>query len=146
MNNTLRAYLNIFCAVYLNDIMIFTKDIKEHPVSLWRILQQLQEASLYINREKSYFYTEQTFFLRFIIGINEIQMNRKKDTDIQVWESPANLPGLQYFLDFTNFSWMFIPRYAKKCGPMFKLLMKSFKKIEWTKNVNAAFNIVKKTH
>ena len=46
INDTLQKYLNIFCTVYLNDILIYSEIKAEHEIHVKRILQKLREVSL----------------------------------------------------------------------------------------------------
>src|SRR5258705_7488660 len=66
MNDTLREFLDQFCVVYIDDILIYSKNKKEHREHVHRILAKLKEARLYTNAEKCEFNVEKTTFLGFI--------------------------------------------------------------------------------
>ena len=46
VNDTLREFLDIFCSVYLDDILIYSRNKKEHTAHVRQILQKLSEAGL----------------------------------------------------------------------------------------------------
>ena len=46
INNTLQEYLDDFCTVYLNDILIYNELEMKHKIHVKYILQKLQEADL----------------------------------------------------------------------------------------------------
>ena len=46
INDTLQKYLNNFCTVYLNDILIYSEIEAEHEIYIKRVLQKLREVSL----------------------------------------------------------------------------------------------------
>jgi len=41
--------------IYLDDILIFTKTVKEHTRAVWRILEILVEHKLFLHLEKCVF-------------------------------------------------------------------------------------------
>ena len=55
MNHILRDYIDGICAVYLNDILVYSKDPNEHTKHVTLILEKLQEYSLKVNLDKSGF-------------------------------------------------------------------------------------------
>lgn len=68
MNNTLIKFLNKFVVTYLNDILIYNKNIKEHKTHVQKIFQKLKEADIQTNVNKCEFYKIKTKFLRILIG------------------------------------------------------------------------------
>src|SRR5258705_1265774 len=72
MNDTLREFLDQFCVVYIDDILIYSKNKKEHREHVRRILAKLKEAGLYANAEKCEFNVEKTTFLGFIISADGV--------------------------------------------------------------------------
>ena len=64
MNDTLREYLERFCVVYLDDILIYSKTLEEHQQHVNAVLEKLKEAGLYLKAEKCEFSTQRTEFLR----------------------------------------------------------------------------------
>ena len=69
--------------VYLDDILIYTMDLKEYDQLVRRVLQVLRQNWLYLWYEK-YIFTQNTVeYLGFIIGNGEIHINPKKVKAIQ---------------------------------------------------------------
>ncbi len=64
--------------VYLNDIFIFNKILKEYKKHIYFILIILKQINLYINIYKSIFYSQKIDYLRFKIKLKTIEMNDKK--------------------------------------------------------------------
>ena len=52
MERIFRSY-STFCAVFFDDILIFSKDQKEHEIHLDKVFKLLLDNKLYINRKKS---------------------------------------------------------------------------------------------
>ena len=52
----LRKYLDVFCLVYLDDILIYSNSKKEHMEYVKKVLAKLSEAGLYLDINKCEFY------------------------------------------------------------------------------------------
>jgi hypothetical protein len=61
-------YLDDFCTVYLNNILIYFNNVLEHKHYIKLVLQRLQEAGLQVNIKKTEFYVTRTKYLGFIIS------------------------------------------------------------------------------
>jgi len=56
MNETLHEYLDIFVTMYLNDILIYLENEKEHVEHVKKVLAKLRANSLLLKLEKCEFY------------------------------------------------------------------------------------------
>ncbi len=99
--------------IYLDDILIFSKDLKEHREIVRRILQRLWENKLFLKVEKCEFEVLETEYLRIIISKNSIRMDPVKIAGIAEWPTLTKKRELQLFLGFTNFYRKFIKNYSK---------------------------------
>ena len=78
MNDILREFLDQFCMVYIDNILIYSRNKREHSKHVHKILAKLKEASLYMNAEKCEFNVEKTTFLGFIISADSIEIDPTK--------------------------------------------------------------------
>ena len=78
MNNVLFYYLDDFCTIYLDDIIIYSKDPLKHECHVRKVLERLRQASLQVDIKKSEFNVTRTKFLGFIISTNNIKVNPEK--------------------------------------------------------------------
>jgi len=67
--------LHKFCQTYLNDILIYSKTLKEHKTHMKEVLNKLHEADLQMNIDKYEFEIQKTSFLKLLIFINDLRMN-----------------------------------------------------------------------
>ena len=67
INNTLREYLDDFVITYLNDILIYSDDLKMHCSHMHKILRKLNERPLDVKKSKSRFKTKKIEFLDYVI-------------------------------------------------------------------------------
>jgi hypothetical protein len=89
INHVLREFLDIFCVVYIDDILIFSNSKEEHAQYLWAVLEKLAKAGLFIKGEKCEFFTTLTLFLGFIISLEGISMDLTKVATIRDWKAPS---------------------------------------------------------
>ena len=74
----LRNYFNIFIITYLDNILIYLKNKKEHVIYIKIILNTLQKAYLRIKLKKYKFYIIELEFLKYIINIKGFNISLKK--------------------------------------------------------------------
>jgi len=113
MNDVLWNFLNDFCQVYLDDILIYSKMRKKHKYHVKLVLNQLREAELQMNIRKCKFNVEETVFLEVIISELHLRMNSSKVTVIVSWITSINLKEIQSFVRFVNFYRQFIKNFSK---------------------------------
>ena len=133
MNDVLWDFLNNFCQVYLNDILIYSKMKKKHRNHVKLVLSRLREAELQMNIQKCEFNVEETVFLEVIVSELDLRMNLSKVTVIVSWITSINLKEIQSFVRFVNFYRRFIKNFSK--------LVKSFTQLT-RKNTSFVWNNV----
>ena len=78
INDTLREYLNIFVLAYLNDILIFLIDYKQHIQYIRIVLQKLYEKDLLVKLSKYKFHKYSIGFLGYIVLDQSLKPDFKK--------------------------------------------------------------------
>jgi len=78
INHVFWEFLNIFCIVYIDNILIFSDSKKKHTRHLRAILKKLAKAGLFIKEEKCNFFTTSTFFLSFIVSPKGLSIDSTK--------------------------------------------------------------------
>jgi hypothetical protein len=90
-------------AVYMDDILIFTNDHKQHAQIVKQVLQILCDNDLFLKPEKCVFHVSEVEYLGVIIGHNQVRMDPTKTSAIHDWPTPTKKKELQRFLGFCNF-------------------------------------------
>ena len=111
MNDILRDLLDITVVVYLDDILIFSKNEEDHEKHVKEVLCRLQKNDLFCNPEKSFFHVKHVDYLGFIISENGVEVDQEKVTAALNWPTPKNVKNIQEFLGFVNFYRRFIPEF-----------------------------------
>ncbi len=127
INWVLWDFLDEFCSVYVNDILIFTDEsLHQHQNHVWRILLQLWEAGLQIDIDKCEFEVKSTKYLEFILKVEkDIQMNPQKMKTIMNWQAFKSVKRVQSFIGFANFYWKFIKNFFNLIMSMMTLIQKN---------------------
>jgi len=125
MNDVLWNFLNDFCQVYLDDILIYSKTKKKHRDHVKLVLSRLREAELQMNIQKCKFNVEETVFLEVIVSELNLRMNLSKVTVIVSWITSINLKEIQSFVRFVNFYRRFIKNFSKLVKPFTQLTRKN---------------------
>ena len=73
-------YLNDFCSVYLNNVLIFINEIQsEHCEHINKVLNCFDEAELFLDIKKCKFKVIKIKYFEFIVNAGaDIQMNSEK--------------------------------------------------------------------
>ena len=74
-NEIYRDYLGKFVIIYIDDLLIFSKNFEEHKKHITNVLQRLLEHQLYAKSEKCEFSMEELEFLGFRIGRDGVKMD-----------------------------------------------------------------------
>ena len=124
INHTLHDLLDKTCTAYLDDVLIYSANRKDHRKHVREVVQRLIEAGLQIDIHKCEFETTETKYLGLIVSPGGIKMDPEKVRTIRDWLPPPCLKDLQKFLGFANFYRRFIRDFAKIAKPLNELMKK----------------------
>ncbi|GJP50048.1 hypothetical protein CLOM_g9197, partial [Closterium sp. NIES-68] len=125
MNHILRPLLDECVVVYLDDILIYSRDMKQHVEHLRRVFEILRRERFYVKLSKSKFALEKVQFLGHMVSAQGVHVDPKKVEAVRTWKTPENVKELQQFLGFANYYNRFVPQYAKLAAPLTNLLKKN---------------------
>ncbi len=143
MNEVFREFLHRSVIVYIDDILIYSRNLADHRHHVAQILQKLRQFRLYLKLEKCEFHRPTVQFLGYIIGREGIQMDQGKVTAVAEWPTPQTIKELQRFLGFANFYRRFIKGFSLLTAPLTTLLHGKPKSLSWSPNAHEAFYSLK---
>ena len=92
VNKILVEKLDIFVIVYLDDILIYTKNPGQSHVEAVRwVLDQLRKHSLFANLKKCCFHQDEVCFLRYVVSFKGINMEAKQIEVVRKWLEPMSV-------------------------------------------------------
>jgi hypothetical protein len=90
MNSVFMPELDKFVVVFIDDILIYSKNEEEHALHLWIVLTRLREHQLYTKFSKCAFWLEENQFLGHVLSANEIAVDPNKVKDILDATKPSS--------------------------------------------------------
>ena len=129
--------------VYLDDIIIFSSSTQEHTMHLEELFHRLQQNGLVINPAKCEFFRGSLEFLGHHVDAQGMQPLPSHVQAIKAFPAPTDVKALQRFLGLVNFYRRFVPRAAHILKPLTDALAGSPKHLEWTAELQEAFNVAK---
>jgi hypothetical protein len=98
LNKVFIEYLDKFIVVFIDDILIFSKDEEEHDEHFHLVLQKLRENQLYAKLNKCEFWLKEVSFLGHIISEGGISIDPSKVKDVLSWNTLQNVSDIRSFL------------------------------------------------
>jgi hypothetical protein len=147
MNKVLRQFLDKFCIVYLDDILIFSRTKQEHQQHVKAVLKALNNAGMILNLKKCKFFAREVRFLGHLINENGSRPDKKKIEKILSWPTPRNITDVRGFCNLVNVYRKYIPKLADKMAPLTDLMRGSPPKgaaIQWSGKEEDSFQLLKK--
>ena len=110
-----------FVLVYLDDILVFSKDEKQHAQHLRQVLKLLDSEHLYAKMSKCSFFQQSVHFLGHVVSAGGVHVDPRKFATIADWPRPRTVSEVRSFLGLGNFFKRFIQGYAKVTAPLVTL-------------------------
>ncbi|GJR76918.1 putative reverse transcriptase domain-containing protein [Tanacetum coccineum] len=98
MNRVCKPYLDEFLIVFIDDILIYTRNKKEHEEHLKTILELLKKEELYAKFSKCEFWINTVKFLGHVIDSSGIHVDPAKIKTVKNWASPTTTHEESYIL------------------------------------------------
>jgi Reverse transcriptase (RNA-dependent DNA polymerase)/RNase H-like domain found in reverse transcriptase/Integrase zinc binding domain/Chromo (CHRromatin Organisation MOdifier) domain len=121
MNTMFHPYINNFCLVYLDDILIYSKTAEEHHQHLQLVFDLLQQHQYRAKLSKCTFGVAELKYLGFVVGQNGLKVDQDKTKVIDQWPTPTNLHELRSFLGLCNYFRKFVQGYSTLVLPLTNL-------------------------
>ncbi|GJR03847.1 putative reverse transcriptase domain-containing protein [Tanacetum coccineum] len=142
MNRVCKPYLDKFVIVFIDDILIYSKNKQEHAEHLKLNLELLKKEQLYAKFSKYEFWIPKVQFLGHVIDSQGIHVDPAKIESVKDWASPKSATEIRQFLGLAGYYRRFIEGFSKIAKPMTKLTQKKIK-FEWSDKAEAAFQLIK---
>ena len=88
MNKVFMEYLDKFVVVFIDDILVYSKNEEEHEEHLRLVLQKLRGHQLFAKFSKCEFWLKEVSFLGHIISNGGVAVDHKKVRDVLRWKPP----------------------------------------------------------
>ena len=118
VNTIFANMLDVCVVVYLDDILIYSKDMESHQKHVREVLRRLRLHKLFAKPEKCEFHSDSVEYLGYHLSPEGLMMSPDKITTIADWPEPCKVKDIQSFLGFANFYHQFIFNYSDITVPL----------------------------
>jgi hypothetical protein len=127
MNSIFMVELDKFIVVFIDDILVYSKNKKGHEGHLCIVLQRLHDDQLYAKYSKCEFWLGEVPFFGHVISSEGISVDPSKVRDVLDWKPPRTVHQVRSFLELAGYYRRFIPNFSKIAKPINDLLKKDEK-------------------
>ncbi|GJT28843.1 putative reverse transcriptase domain-containing protein [Tanacetum coccineum] len=142
MNRVCKPYLDKFVIVFIDDILIYSKNKEEHGKHLKTILNLLRSEKLYAKFSKCDFWLDSVQFLGHVIDSSGVHVDPAKIEAIKNWAAPTTPTEVRQFLGLAGYYRRFIKEFSLISKPLTKLTQKN-KPYVWGDDEEEAFQTLK---
>eukprot|EP00253_Pinus_taeda_P031631 PITA_31631 len=142
INSVFHKYLDKFVLMFIDDILIYSRNVKEREEHLRLVLQTLHEHQLYTKYSKCDFYKEQIQYLGHIITKEGIAVDPEKIRTIMEWPIPKDVADIRSFMGLEGYYRQFVEGFSRVAYPITSLQKKG-KIFKWTAECQQSFEQLK---
>jgi hypothetical protein len=142
MNSVFMPELDKFVVVFVDDILVYSRNEEEHAGHFHELIQRLREHHLYAKLSKGDFWLKEIKFLGHTIFQDGIAVDPDKVQEVMNWKPPRTVCQIRSFLGLVRYYRRFILDFSRIAKPMTELLKKGAK-LEWGQKCEDAFNTLR---
>ena len=125
INYVLYNHLNKFVIIYLNNILIYFKNEKNHEKHIKKILRKFQEKKLYFKLKKCEFHKQQVKYLEHIVTTEKLKINSEKIKIVIEFLTSECIKNIQAFQKLAEYYQKFITNFISITASLINLLQKN---------------------
>lgn len=142
IHRVLQKFLTKNVFVYVDDVILWNSNEKQHVESIKRVLSQLIKFNIKLKPEKCKFLQDHVRYLGYKISKRGLEIDETKTKCIRDYPIPRNVKQLQKFIGFVNFYRNYIPEFGKIAIPLYKLCKKDVPFV-WNDKTQMAFDTLR---
>ncbi|KAH0655313.1 hypothetical protein KY285_030195 [Solanum tuberosum] len=138
MNKVFKQYLDLFVIVFIDDIIIYSRNEEEHVNHLRVVLQTLKDRQLFAKFSKCEFWLQSVAFLGHIVSSEGIRVDSQKIEAVKQWPRPTSPTNIRSFLGLAGYYRRFMEGFSSIASPLTKLTQKKVK-FQWSDDCEKSF-------
>ena len=121
MNSVLRPYFDKLFVVFINDILVYSKNYEENFEHLTIVLRLLREHPLYAKFNKYSSFQTEVHYLGHVVYKVGIPLDQEKIRAIMEWVAPKILDEVRYFMRLAGYYRRFLRNFSQISYPITSL-------------------------
>ena len=109
---------NDYCAIYVDDILVFSQDIKEHSRHLKAVFMALGMANFRVSMKKSTIGVDTVHYLGHILHAGRVEQDPSKITAVKEFLYPSTVKAIRRFLGMCGYYRRFIYNFSLIAAPL----------------------------
>jgi hypothetical protein len=142
MNSVFIQELDKFVVVFIDDILIYSKNPEDHANHLHVVAQRLRDHHLYAKFSKCEFWLDTVKLPGYTISRDGISVDPNKVQEVLDWQPPTLVHQIRSFLGLAGYYRHFIPDFSRIAKPMTERLKKGVK-FSWDQKCEDAFHTLR---
>ncbi len=143
MDTVLSGLLGVCVLVYLDDLVIFSRNEEEHLVHLQLVLDQLRKYNLRLKPTKCSFGLEEINLLGYRVNAAGISTDPDKVKVIAELAPPTTVKEVRSFIGMASYYRQCVPNFSQVAEPLIALTRGKYKRFSWGEPEQAAFDQLK---
>ncbi len=131
-----------FTFAYLDDVLIYSKDVDTHLEHLRQVFEHFRQADLHLKKVKCDFFKKELQYLGHILSPDGIRPLPNKLSAIRDLPWPTNATEVRQFLGLLGYYHKFVPHYSTTAKPLSRLTKKDLP-FEWNATADKAFCLLR---
>ena len=113
MNSVFMPKLDKFVVVFIDNILVYSKNKKEHAEHLKIVLTRLREHQLYAKFSMCDFWLKEVQFLGHVLSAEGVAVDPSKVKDVLDWKPLTTIHQVRSFLGMAGYYCRFIPDFSR---------------------------------
>jgi len=138
MNGVFREFLDEFVIIFIDDILVYSKDEGTHQNHLRAVLERLRGHKLFAKLSKCSFWQRRVGFLGHIVSDQGVSVDPEKVKSIKEWPRIKSATEIRSFLGLAGYYQRFVKGFASMAQPLTRLTGKDTK-LQWSDECEKSF-------
>lgn len=143
MNSIFEDCIDDFMVVYIDDLLVFSRNKEDHYNHIEIVLKRLAKHELYLGRAKCSFFMAEVEFLGMVVNREGIRVGKDRVEIVKSWPKPKSLTELRSFVGLLQFFRAFMKDFSKLAAPLTNLTRKGLGIRFWDVKCDTAFQHLK---